>query len=98
MLRRLCALCRALIERRLIQGNAELDLDARSGDSNLLNKKPHEPLMLLEFEGVDALPNAAGEGFDLTSKRVIDGELLPLGQKCLFQLARVPDLVITVVV
>jgi hypothetical protein len=84
------ARCWALIERRLIQGNAQVDLDARSGDSNLLNKKPHEPLPLLEVESVDALPNTARKGFDLTSKLVIDGEFLPLGQQCLLLLLELP--------
>jgi hypothetical protein len=90
MLNWLGALCWALIERGLIQGNAQVDLDARSGDSNLLNKQPHEPLALLEVEGVDALPNTAGEGFDLMSKLVVGRELLPLGQKGLLLLLELP--------
>ena len=72
-----------LVGRGLIQGNAQVNLDARPGDSNLLDQEADEPLTLLEVEGIDTLSNTPGEGVDLARQPVVDHELLVLRQKCL---------------
>jgi hypothetical protein len=71
------------VGRGLIQGNAQVNLDARPGDSNLLDEEAHELLTLLEGEGIDIFSNAPGEGFDFTRQAVVDREFLVLRQECL---------------
>ena len=41
-----------------------MDLHAWPGDANLLDQQAHELLALFEVEGVDALSNLPGEGFN----------------------------------
>jgi hypothetical protein len=72
-----------LVGRGLIQGNAQVNLNARPGDSNLLDQEAHEPLTLLEVEGIDTSSNTPGEGFDFAQQPVVNRELLVLRQQCL---------------
>src|SRR6266851_1059115 len=75
---------------RLVQGDAQVDLDVRPGHSNLLDQQAHESLTLLEVESVDALPDAAGEGFDPASQAVVDRQLLALTHQRLPLLLELP--------
>jgi hypothetical protein len=51
--------------RRLIQGDAQVDLDRRPGDSHLLHQETYEFLTLFEIKLVDAAPYALGKCVDL---------------------------------
>jgi hypothetical protein len=69
-----------IVGRGLIQGNAQVNLDARPGDANLLDQEAHELLTLLEVEGIEPFSNASGERFNFACQPVIDREFLVLRQ------------------
>jgi hypothetical protein len=58
-----------------------VDLNVRSGHPNLLDQQAHEPLTLLEVDGVDALLDPVGERFDLVRQSVFHCEFPPLVQQ-----------------
>ncbi|MBV9328943.1 MAG: hypothetical protein JO352_34985 [Chloroflexi bacterium] len=49
---------------RLIQGNTQVDLDRRPGDSHLFDQQAHEFLTLLKIKAIDAVTNTLGEGVE----------------------------------
>jgi len=67
--------------RVLIQGDAQMNLDGRPGDSHLLDQQADELLTLLKIEGIDAVANVPGEGFDLARQPVVDRKFLALCQE-----------------
>lgn len=76
--------------RRLIQGDAQVDLDVRPGHAHLLDQQAHEPLTLLEVEGVHSVPYTRRERIDPMCQPVVDGERLPFGHQCFSLLLELP--------
>ena len=67
--------------RVLIQGNAQVNLDGRPGDSHLFDQQADELLTLLKIQGIDAVANVPGEGFDLARQPVVGRKFLALCQE-----------------
>ena len=74
--RRLAAVTRA---RRLLQGDAEVDVDLPASNVDPFDEEAHEALALGEVEGVEGGRNPGGEAVDALAKLVAGRELLALG-------------------
>jgi hypothetical protein len=72
---------RGVVRERFVQGDTDVHLNVRPGDPDLFHQEPHEALATLEVQGLDALPDAAGEGLDPASQPVVDGQLAALVQQ-----------------
>src|SRR5260370_28096324 len=67
--------------RGLIQGNAQMNLDGRPSDPHLFDPPADALLTLLKIEGIDAVANVPGEGFDFARQPVVGRQFLALCQE-----------------
>ncbi len=58
-----------------------MNFDGRPSDSHLFDQQADELLTLLEIEGIHAVANVLGRGFDLARQPVVDRKFLALCQE-----------------
>ena len=66
---------------RIVEGNAELDVEVPAPDVDSFDEESDEALALSEVEAVDGGGGTAGEAVDALAETVVGGELLALGEQ-----------------